>query len=42
MNTKYSLHLVLSAFELLKKSTKILHFIAASAILLNAWHECVK
>ncbi len=39
MNTKYSLHVVLPAFELLKKSAKILHFIAASAILLNAWHE---
>ncbi|MBL0146329.1 MAG: hypothetical protein IPP48_11775 [Chitinophagaceae bacterium] len=39
MNTKYSLHVVHPAFELLKRSAKVLHFIAAAAILLNAWHE---
>jgi hypothetical protein len=39
MNTKYSLQVVHPAFELLKKSAKILHFIAAAAILLNAWHD---
>ena len=39
MNSKYSLQVVHPAFELLKKSAKILHFIAAAAILLNAWHD---
>ncbi|MBP6432996.1 MAG: hypothetical protein KA319_14640 [Ferruginibacter sp.] len=39
MNSKFSLQVVHPAFELLKKSAKILHFIAAAAILLNAWHD---
>jgi hypothetical protein len=39
MDTKFSLQVVLPAFELLKKSAKILHFIAAATILFNALHE---
>ena len=38
MNTYYFLPVVHPAFELLKRSAKLLHFIAASVILVNAWH----
>jgi hypothetical protein len=39
MPTHYSLHVVHPGFELLKRSAKILHFIAGAAILINALHE---
>ena len=39
MDTRFSLHIVNPAFELLKRSAKILHFIAASVIVLNAVHQ---
>lgn len=39
MQTNYSLSVIHPAFELLKRSAKILHFIAAAAILANAVHE---
>ena len=39
MTTQYALPIIHPAFELLKRSAKILHFIAASVILLNAFHE---
>ncbi|MEP6675921.1 MAG: hypothetical protein ABJA78_12225 [Ferruginibacter sp.] len=39
MNTRYSLHIVHPAFELLKRSARILHFIAASVIIINAMHQ---
>jgi hypothetical protein len=39
MSTYYSLHVVHPGFELLKRSAKILHFIAGAAILANAVHE---
>ena len=39
MNTKYSLQIVHPAFELLKRSSRILHFIAASVIIVNAIHQ---
>ncbi|MBS1513163.1 MAG: hypothetical protein JST86_20165 [Bacteroidetes bacterium] len=39
MSTQYSLHVVHPAFELLKRSARILHFIAAGIILVNAVHE---
>jgi hypothetical protein len=38
MQTQYSIPVVHPAFELLKRSARILHFIAASAILINALH----
>ncbi|MFN8251302.1 MAG: hypothetical protein U0V75_05415 [Ferruginibacter sp.] len=38
MQTQYSLPVVHPAFELLKRSARILHFIAASVILINAIH----
>lgn len=37
MYTQYSLPVVHPAFELLKRSARILHFIAASVIFVNAW-----
>lgn len=37
MYTQYSLPVVHPAFELLKRSARILHFIAAAAIFINAW-----
>lgn len=39
MQTNYSLSVIHPSFELLKRSAKILHFIAAAAILANAIHE---
>lgn len=39
MQTNYSLSVIHPAFELLKRSARILHFIAAAAILANAVHE---
>ena len=39
MNTQYSLPVIHPAFELLKRHSKILHLIAALAILVNALHE---
>ena len=39
MPNQYSLPVILPAFELLKRSARILHFIAASLILLNALRE---
>ena len=39
MYTQYSLPVIHPAFELLKRSAKILHFIAASAILVTALHQ---
>jgi hypothetical protein len=38
MATQYSLQIVHPAFELLKRSARVLHFIAASLILINALH----
>jgi hypothetical protein len=38
MPTQYSLQIVHPAFELLKRSARVLHFIAASIILINALH----
>jgi hypothetical protein len=38
MQTQYTLPVVHPAFELLKRSARILHFIAASVILINAIH----
>lgn len=38
MQAKYSLSVVHPAFELLKRSARVLHFIAASIILINALH----
>ncbi len=38
MLIKYSLQIVHPAFELLKRSARVLHFIAASVILINALH----
>jgi len=38
MQTQYSLQIVHPAFELLKRSARVLHFIAASVILINALH----
>lgn len=38
MQTKYTLPVIHPAFELLKRSARILHFIAASVILVNAVH----
>ncbi|MGC4103913.1 hypothetical protein [Ferruginibacter sp.] len=38
MPTQYSLQIVHPAFELLKRSARVLHFIAASVILINALH----
>ena len=38
MATQYSLQVVHPAFELLKRSARVLHFIAASVILINALH----
>lgn len=38
MQTQYTLPVVHPAFELLKRSAKVLHFIAASVILINAIH----
>jgi len=38
MPTQYSLQVIHPAFELLKRSARILHFIAASVILINAVH----
>lgn len=38
MHTQYFLPVVHPAFELLKRSARLLHFIAASVILVNAWH----
>lgn len=38
MPTQYSLQIVHPAFELLKRSARILHFIAASVILIDALH----
>lgn len=37
MYTQYSLPVIHPAFELLKRSARFLHFIAAAAIFLNAW-----
>lgn len=39
MNTQYSLRIIHPAFELLKRSSRLLHFIAASVIILNAFHQ---
>ncbi len=39
MYTQYSLPVIHPAFELLKRSARILHFIAASAILVTALHQ---
>lgn len=39
MYTQYSLPVIHPSFELLKRSAKILHFIAASAILVTALHQ---
>lgn len=38
MQTQYTLPVVHPAFELLKRSARVLHFIAASVILVNAIH----
>ncbi len=38
MQTQYTLSVIHPAFELLKRSARILHFIAASVILINAIH----
>jgi hypothetical protein len=38
MQTQYSLPVVHPAFELLKRSARVLHFIAASLIFINALH----
>jgi len=38
MPTQYSLQIVHPAFELLKRSARVLHFIAASVIFINALH----
>jgi len=38
MPTQFSLQIVHPAFELLKRSARVLHFIAASVILINALH----
>ncbi len=38
MPTQYSIPVVHPAFELLKRSARVLHFIAASVILINALH----
>ena len=38
MQTQYSLQIVHPAFELLKRSARILHFIAASVIFIDALH----
>jgi hypothetical protein len=38
MPTQYSLQIIHPAFELLKRSARVLHFIAASIILINALH----
>jgi hypothetical protein len=38
MQTQYSIPVVHPAFELLKRSARVLHFIAASVILINAIH----
>ncbi|MEI7734693.1 MAG: hypothetical protein WCI49_04470 [Ferruginibacter sp.] len=38
MQTQYSIPVVHPAFELLKNSARVLHFIAASVILINAVH----
>jgi hypothetical protein len=38
MATQYSLQIIHPAFELLKRSARVLHFIAASIILVNALH----
>lgn len=38
MQNQYSLQIVHPAFELLKRSARILHFIAASVIIINAIH----
>jgi hypothetical protein len=38
MATQYSLQIVHPAFELLKRSARVLHFIAASIIVINALH----
>jgi len=38
MQTQYSISVVYPAFELLKRSARVLHFIAASVILINAVH----
>ena len=38
MSTQYSLQIIHPAFELLKRSARVLHFIAASIILINALH----
>ncbi len=39
MFTQFSIPVVHPAFELLKKSARLLHFIAASVVLVNAWHQ---
>ncbi len=39
MQTNYHLPVIHPSFELLKRSAKILHFLAAAAILVNALHE---
>ena len=38
MSTQFSLQIIHPAFELLKRSARVLHFIAASIILINALH----
>ncbi len=39
MFTQFSIPVVHPSFELLKRSARVLHFIAASVITVNAWHE---
>jgi hypothetical protein len=39
MFTQFSIPVVHPSFELLKRSARVLHFIAASVIAVNAWHE---
>ena len=41
MPTQYSLQIVHPAFELLKRSARVLHFIAAAVIFINALHELI-
>jgi hypothetical protein len=39
MFTRFSIPVVHPSFELLKRSARVLHFIAASVIAVNAWHQ---